>query len=45
MHGCSPKAAWTPALRRVEGVDGHDIDCRIDGFGAVQLKSSVVKKG
>ncbi|MFI6409366.1 PhnA domain-containing protein [Streptomyces sp. NPDC050548] len=21
------------------------IDCRIDGFGAMQLKSSVVKKG
>ncbi|WP_026413083.1 zinc ribbon domain-containing protein YjdM [Actinomadura oligospora] len=26
------------------GVDGHDIDCKIDGFGAMQLKSSVVKK-
>ena len=25
-------------------VDGHDIDCRIDGFGAIKLKSSVVKK-
>ncbi|MFD9903559.1 PhnA domain-containing protein, partial [Streptomyces sp. NPDC059063] len=25
-------------------VDGHDIDCRIDGFGSMQLKSSVVKK-
>jgi protein PhnA len=24
--------------------DGHDIDCRIDGFGAMQLKSSVVRK-
>lgn len=24
--------------------DGHDIDCRIDGFGAMKLKSSVVKK-
>jgi protein PhnA len=31
-------------IRLVEGVDGHDIDCRIDGFGAMQLKSSVVKK-
>ncbi|MDX2967492.1 PhnA domain-containing protein, partial [Streptomyces acidiscabies] len=28
----------------VDGVDGHDIDCRIDGFGAMQLKSSVVRK-
>jgi len=25
-------------------VDGHDIDCKVDGFGAMQLKSSVVKK-
>ncbi|MBB1243303.1 alkylphosphonate utilization protein [Streptomyces durbertensis] len=31
-------------IRLVDGVDGHDIDCRIDGFGAMQLKSGVVKK-
>lgn len=32
-------------IRLVEdGVDGHDIDCKIDGFGPMQLKSSVVKK-
>jgi len=31
-------------IRLVEGVDGHDIDCKVDGFGAMQLKSSVVKK-
>lgn len=24
--------------------DDHDIDCKIDGFGAMKLKSSVVKK-
>ena len=24
--------------------DGHDIDCKIDGFGAMKLKGSVVKK-
>lgn len=24
--------------------DGHDIDCRIDGFGAMKLKSEFVKK-
>jgi protein PhnA len=24
--------------------DGHDIDCKVDGFGQMQLKSSVVKK-
>ncbi|WP_369029800.1 MULTISPECIES: zinc ribbon domain-containing protein YjdM [Streptomyces] len=32
-------------IRLVDGVDGHDIDCKIDGFGAMQLKSGVVKKG
>ncbi|MBN8867915.1 MAG: alkylphosphonate utilization protein [Solirubrobacterales bacterium] len=31
-------------IRLVDGVAGHDIDCRIDGFGSMQLKSSVVKK-
>jgi len=31
-------------IRLVDGVDGHNIDCKIDGFGAMQLKSSVVKK-
>lgn len=24
--------------------DGHDISCKIDGFGAMNLKSSVVRK-
>ena len=24
--------------------DGHDIDCKLDGFGPMKLKSSVVKK-
>lgn len=27
-----------------EAADGHDIDCKIDGFGVMKLKSSVVKK-
>jgi protein PhnA len=31
-------------IRLVTGVDGHDIDCKVDGFGPMQLKSSVVKK-
>ena len=31
-------------IRLVDGVGDHDIDCRIDGFGPMQLKSSVVKK-
>ena len=25
-------------------VGGHDIDCKVDGFGSMQLKSSVVRK-
>jgi len=29
-------------IRLVEG--DHDIDCRIDGFGAIKLKSQFVKK-
>lgn len=24
--------------------DGHDIDCRVDGFGSMELKSEFVKK-
>ncbi|MFF5014232.1 alkylphosphonate utilization protein [Streptomyces sp. NPDC001165] len=31
-------------IRLVDGVDGHDTDCKVDGFGAMQLKSSGVKK-
>jgi len=31
-------------IRLVNGVDGHDIDCKVDGIGAMQLKSSVVRK-
>lgn len=27
-----------------DGPDGHNISCKIDGFGAMNLKSSVVKK-
>ncbi len=27
-----------------DATDGHDIDCKITGFGAMKLKSSVVKK-
>lgn len=30
-------------IRLVEG--NYDIDCKIDGFGAMQLKSEFVKKG
>ena len=29
-------------IRLIEPMNGHDIDCKIDGFGAMQLRSSVV---
>ena len=31
-------------IRLVNGVGDHDIECKIDGVGQMQLKSSVVKK-
>jgi protein PhnA len=31
-------------IRLTDGVGDHDIDCKIDGIGPMQLKSSVVKK-
>ena len=31
-------------IRLVDGAAGHDIDCRIDGIGAMQLKSEFVRK-
>lgn len=31
-------------IRLVNGADGHDIDAKVDGFGSMMLKSSVVKK-
>ncbi|WP_412538733.1 zinc ribbon domain-containing protein YjdM [Longispora sp. K20-0274] len=31
-------------IRLVNGVGDHDIDCKVDGIGAMQLKSSVVRK-
>ena len=31
-------------IRLVDPVNGHDIDARVDGFGSMKLKSSVVKK-
>ncbi len=31
-------------IRLVNPVDGHDIDAKVDGFGQMMLKSSVVKK-
>lgn len=31
-------------IKLVDPEDGHDIDCKIPGFGQIGLKSSVVKK-
>lgn len=31
-------------IRLINGPDGHDIDAKVDGFGPMNLKSSVVKK-
>lgn len=28
----------------LDGADGHDISCKIDGFGAMNLKSEFVRK-
>lgn len=31
-------------IRLTDGNDGHNIDCKIDGFGAMGLKSEFVRK-
>lgn len=31
-------------IKLISPVDGHDIDARVDGFGSMYLKSSIVKK-
>lgn len=31
-------------IRIIDGEDGHNITCRIEGFGAMNLKSEFVKK-
>ena len=31
-------------IRLISAVDGHDIDAKVDGFGSMYLKSSIVKK-
>ncbi len=31
-------------IKLTESADGHDISCKIDGFGAMNLKSEFVKK-
>lgn len=32
------------SIRIIDGADGHNIACKIDGFGAMNLKSEFVKK-
>lgn len=32
------------SIRLVEGNDGHNIDCRVSGVGAIKLKQEFVKK-
>lgn len=32
------------SIRLITPVDGHDIDAKVDGFGSMYLKSSIVKK-
>lgn len=31
-------------IRIIDGADDHNIDCKIEGFGAMNLKSEFVKK-
>ena len=31
-------------IRLISAADGHDIDAKVDGFGSMYLKSSIVKK-
>ncbi len=31
-------------IRLVDGPDGHNIDCKIKGYGGIMLKSHLVKK-
>ena len=32
------------SIRLVEGSDGHNIDCKVPGVGAIKLKQAFVKK-
>lgn len=45
IRGSSSVVKVGTKVRNIRLVDGdHDIDCRIDGIGAMQLKSEFVKK-
>jgi protein PhnA len=46
VRGASSVLKGGTKVKNIRLVDGdHDIDCRIDGFGAMQLKSEFVRKG
>ncbi|MEJ8545287.1 zinc ribbon domain-containing protein YjdM [Brevibacillus borstelensis] len=45
VKGSSSVVKMGTRVKNIRLVDGdHDIDCKIDGFGAMQLKSEFVKK-
>lgn len=45
VKGSSSSIKIGTKVKNIRLVDGdHDIDCKIDGFGAMQLKSEFVKK-
>lgn len=45
VKGASSVLKVGTKVKNIRLVDGdHDIDCKIDGFGAMQLKSEFVKK-
>ena len=45
VKGSSSALKGGTKVRNIRLVDGdHDIDCKIEGFGAMQLKSEFVKK-
>lgn len=45
VKGSSTVVKQGTKVKNIKLVDGdHDIDCKIDGFGAIQLKSEFVKK-
>ncbi|MFS0577394.1 zinc ribbon domain-containing protein YjdM [Sporosarcina sp. 179-K 3D1 HS] len=45
VKGSSNPVKMGTRVKNIKLVEGdHDIDCKIDGFGAMQLKSEFVKK-
>ena len=45
MRGATSSLKVGTKVRGIRLVDGdHNIDCKIDGFGAMQLKSEYVRK-